>query len=169
MPDEEPQNQEESLEDVFASFREAWYAGKYPDVETFLESYSQYGEELRERIENFLMVAGTFPDPGEGEDNEASNNDNNESGFKILGDFRVLNEIGRGGMGVVYEAEQLSLERRVALKVLPFAAILDERQLRRFKNEARASAMLKHPNIVNVYSVGCKPLPGRLRPQVETT
>ena len=72
----------------------------------------------------------------------------------ILGDFRILREIGRGGMGVVYEAEQLSLGRHVALKVLPFAAMLDQQQLARFKNEARAAATLKHPNIVSVYSVG---------------
>ena len=53
-----------------------------------------------------------------------------------LGDFRIVREIGRGGMGVVYEAEQLSLARRVALKVLPFASMLDPRHLQRFKNEA---------------------------------
>ena len=58
--------------------------------------------------------------------------------------------------GVVYEAEQLSLGRRVALKVLPFAAMLDQRQLQRFKNEAAAAAQLKHSNIVSVYSVGCE-------------
>ena len=73
-----------------------------------------------------------------------------------LGDFRLLHEIGRGGMGVVYEAEQISLRRRVALKVLPFAAILDPRQLDRFRNETLAAAALKHPNIVSVYSVGCE-------------
>ena len=54
-----------------------------------------------------------------------------------LGDFRIVREIGRGGMGIVYEAEQLSLARRVALKVLPFASMLDPRQLARFRNEAR--------------------------------
>ena len=73
-----------------------------------------------------------------------------------LGDFRLLHEIGRGGMGVVYEAEQISLRRRVAVKVLPFAAILDPRQLERFRNETLAAAALKHPNIVSVYSVGCE-------------
>ena len=74
----------------------------------------------------------------------------------LLGDFHIVREIGRGGMGVVYEAEQISLGRRVALKVLPFAAMLGEQQLKRFKNEARAAATLKHPNIVSVYSVGCE-------------
>src|SRR5947209_11186645 len=73
-----------------------------------------------------------------------------------LGDYRILREIGRGGMGVVYEAEQISLGRRVALKVLPFAPALDARQLQRFQNEARASAHLNHVNIVPVYAVGCE-------------
>ena len=59
-------------------------------------------------------------------------------------------------MGVVYEAEQISLQRRVALKVLPFAAVLDPRHLQRFKNEAQAAASLRHPHIVQVYSVGCE-------------
>src|SRR5205807_1437452 len=73
-----------------------------------------------------------------------------------LGDFRIVREIGRGGMGVVYEAVQLSLGRRVALKVLPFAAALDGKQLQRFKNEAQAAAHLHHQNIVPVHFVGCE-------------
>ena len=56
---------------------------------------------------------------------------------------------------MVFEAEQLSLGRRVALKVLPFVALVDPKQLQRFQNEARAAASLNHPNIVSVYSVGC--------------
>jgi serine/threonine protein kinase len=73
-----------------------------------------------------------------------------------LGDYRLIREIGRGGMGIVYEAEQLSLSRRVALKILPFAAVLDPRHLQRFKNEALAAAHLSHPHIVDVYGIGCE-------------
>src|SRR5262249_48831405 len=61
-----------------------------------------------------------------------------------------------GGMGVVYEAEQISLRRRVALKVLPFAATMDPRRLQRFHNEAQAAACLHHINIVPVFYVGCE-------------
>src|SRR5438132_820567 len=71
-----------------------------------------------------------------------------------LGDYRLIREVGRGGMGIVYEAHQISLNRRVALKVLPFAAALDPKQLQRFKNEAQAAAQLHHNFIVPVYAVG---------------
>src|SRR5262249_50191819 len=71
-----------------------------------------------------------------------------------LGDFQIVREVGRGGMGVVYEAEQLTLRRRVALKVLPFAAVMDPRHLQRFQSEALAAAGLDHPHLVKVYGVG---------------
>src|SRR5262249_59560162 len=79
-----------------------------------------------------------------------------EPGHGVLGDYRIVREVGRGGMGVVYEAEQLSLRRRVALKVLPFAAALDSRQRQRFQHEAQAAAQLHHTNIVPVHAVGCE-------------
>ncbi|HRX78027.1 MAG: serine/threonine protein kinase [Planctomycetaceae bacterium] len=74
---------------------------------------------------------------------------------QMLGDYRLIREIGRGGMGVVYEAWQVSLDRRVALKVLPFAAVLDPKYIARFQNEVRAAAQLQHPHIVPVFGVGC--------------
>ena len=71
-----------------------------------------------------------------------------------LGDFLLLRQIGRGGMGVVYEALQRSLGRKVALKILPYAAFLDPSRLQRFKQEAQSAAALSHSNIVQVFCVG---------------
>src|SRR5262249_9722856 len=71
-----------------------------------------------------------------------------------LGDFRILREVGQGGMGVVYEAEQVSLGRHVALKVLPRKMLVDARAKRRFEREAKAAAKLHHTNIVPVFGVG---------------
>src|SRR4029077_8592691 len=82
--------------------------------------------------------------------------DETPAGLGELGDFRLLREVGRGGMGVVYEAEQISLRRRVALKVLPFAAAIDPRRLQRFKTEALTAAHVQHETIVPVHAVGCE-------------
>jgi serine/threonine protein kinase len=73
---------------------------------------------------------------------------------KRLGDYRILREVGRGGMGIVYEAEQESLGRRVALKALSATSLLDPKQVRRFEREAKAAARLHHTNIVPVFGVG---------------
>ncbi len=71
-----------------------------------------------------------------------------------LGDFRILDEIGRGGMGIVYHAYQESLGRHVAVKVLPRQSLLDSKQLQRFQREAQTAARLHHNNIVPVFGVG---------------
>ena len=71
-----------------------------------------------------------------------------------LSDYELLEEIGRGGMGVVYKAKQNSLDRIVAVKILPNAATWDCKQIARFQNEAQAAAQLNHPNIVSVHTVG---------------
>jgi tRNA A-37 threonylcarbamoyl transferase component Bud32 len=75
---------------------------------------------------------------------------------QVLGDFRIVREIGRGAMGVVYEAEQVSLKRRVALKVLRFGAAPDEEAMARFRREAETVAALHHTNVVPLFTVGCE-------------
>jgi serine/threonine protein kinase/WD40 repeat protein len=113
--------------------------GERPDLEAFCQRYPAVADVLR----NILPALGVLQRP-----------DDPTRELSTLGDFRLLGEIGRGGMGVVYEALQTSLNRRVALKVLPFAAALDIRQLKRFQTEAQAAAQLHHTNIVPVYAVG---------------
>jgi serine/threonine protein kinase len=71
-----------------------------------------------------------------------------------LGDYRIVREIGRGGMGIVFEAEQESLCRRVAVKVLPQSSLLKPQSLRRFERESRTAARLHHTNIIPVFGVG---------------
>ena len=129
-------------------------AGDEPDFSELLNRYPDQVEE----IQRLVPTIETLCHLGEEGDVNADDGAVRESimPLKDLGDFRLVREIGRGGMGVVYEAFQLSLGRRVAVKVLPLASLLDKRQLERFKNEARAAAMLKHPHIVSVYSVGCE-------------
>ncbi len=74
-----------------------------------------------------------------------------------LGDFEIVREVGRGGMGVVYEARQVSLDRKVALKVLAAGLGLTPRAVERFHREAEAAAKLHRTNIVPVYAAGAAP------------
>src|ERR1700693_3704248 len=73
---------------------------------------------------------------------------------QVLGEFRVLHRLGRGGMGQVYLAEQTSLKRKVALKLLNPELASNERSLLRFKNEAENVARATHANIVQIYTIG---------------
>jgi len=73
---------------------------------------------------------------------------------RTLGGYRIIRRLGRGGMGVVYEAQQQSLRRRIALKVLPPERAIDRGFVSRFRREAMAVAALKHPGIVQIHDVG---------------
>jgi hypothetical protein len=132
-------------------------AGAKPDRTAFLARYPAVAGALANCLDALEFVHAAAPqlETPEGNRPDGFLHSAPDMGTP-LGDFRIVREIGRGGMGVVYEAEQLSLGRRVALKVLPFAAALDSKQLQRFKNEAHAAAGLQHTNIVPVYFVGCE-------------
>src|SRR5262249_10498146 len=73
---------------------------------------------------------------------------------RVLGDYTLLRQVGRGGMGVVYEAWQRSMDRRVALKVLPAGLLADSRAVARFRREAKLAGRLHHPNVVSAYGMG---------------
>ncbi len=143
---------------VLDDFRTRQQRGEHPEVEEYAARHPEAADLLRRVLATFqLLEASSSPSPpfeegAAGGCSGAVADDPPLSG--TLGDFRLLREVGRGGMGIVYEAEQISLGRRVALKVLPFAATLDPRQLQRFQNEARAAASLRHEHIVAVHAVG---------------
>jgi tetratricopeptide (TPR) repeat protein len=133
-------------------FLERLGRGEEPQVEDYTSRYPAVADVLRQVLP--ALQAWRTPDPDPASPDRLSDPAGRLTGF--LGDYRIVAEVGRGGMGIVYEAEQVSLGRRVALKVLPFAAALDARQLQRFKNEAVAAAHLHHPHIVPVHFVGCE-------------
>src|SRR5262249_40948562 len=156
---------DQRLNDLLVAYIEAVEEGRGPAREEFLSRNPEFAEELAEFLaarEQLGGLAAVGPRAGaggrEGVSPEAADS-RGAVGTQLpangtLGDFRLVREIGRGGMGIVYEAVQISLNRRVALKVLPFAATMDPRHLQRFKNEARAAASLHHGHDVQVYAVG---------------
>jgi WD40 repeat protein/serine/threonine protein kinase len=131
-------------------------SGQPPEVETFISHYPEIAAELRDCLAGLAFLRQTAREIESSSDGVARQMTEPLDLGTPLGDFRLIRELGRGGMGVVYEAEQLSLSRRVALKVLPFASLLDKRHLVRFQNESRAAAMLKHSGIVSVFQTGCE-------------
>ena len=140
-----------ALEEYQAALR----SGRSVDRAAFLIEHADVADKMDEclaALELLQSVAGAIA-PASGTVESASLLQPGD----VLGDFRILREIGRGGKGVVYEAEQLGLpDRRVAVKILPGAASLDARAVQRFRVEAQAAACLNHPNIVPVFAVGCE-------------
>ena len=120
----------------------------------YTDRYPELAEEIRELFPAMVQVeqaeGGRQVEAVERTGDFASANPS----LSQIGDYRILREIGRGGMGVVYEAEQVSLGRRVALKVLAGHVSGDRMVQERFRREARAAARLHHTNIVPVYEVG---------------
>ncbi len=136
-------------------FIERQRLGQNPSVEGYALANPELADEIRLAFPALLVIDELKPASGDvtGHFNAAAVVVRGTT-LERLGDFRVLREAGRGGMGVVYEAEQESLGRRVALKVLAAHAIADAAQVKRFEREARAAAQLHHTNIVPVFGVG---------------
>jgi tetratricopeptide (TPR) repeat protein len=146
-----PTEPDAGLDELLDGIAEKVRAGEPVDVEALARAHPGRAGELRRMLPAMQVLADLDASCRPGGPGDPSRE---VSSLGALGDFRLLREVGRGGMGVVYEAEQISLGRRVALKVLPLAATMDPRYLQRFHNEARAAAALHHPNIVPVYAVG---------------
>ncbi len=141
--------------DVLADeFAERLRRGETPPVQEYVERYPELAEQIQEVFPSVVLLEQlNSQHESEVEWLEQRAQDSLPLGFH-LGDFEVVREIGRGGMGIVYEAVQQSLHRPVALKVLNTGAIHSSKQVIRFQREAAAAARLHHTNIVPVFGVG---------------
>ena len=145
----------ESLDDddlldvVVEEFTAICRTGATPQPTEFAARYPRIAEQLNELLPTIAAIEQT----------KSSSDPSLIQGLRgnapeRLGDYRIVREIGRGGMGVVYEAVQESLGRTVALKVLPQQMLADAKRVERFEQEARIAARLHHTNIVPVFGVG---------------
>src|ERR1700740_614246 len=136
------------LADEFAA---RYRRGERPSLQEYIDRHPELAADIREFFPALAEVEQVKEDCREAPEPPPAGP---LPPLERLGDYRILREIGHGGMGVVYEAEQVSLGRHVALKVLLTHSLLDPKQLQRFQREARSAARLHHTNIVPVYGVG---------------
>ena len=144
--DSNPTEHEECLGEAIEAYLTLAEAGEAPDPEEFAARYPDLEMELREAFEGLALVRGLVGD-SRGESGSL------RAGRRVAG-YRIVRELGRGGMGIVYEAVHVDLDRPVALKVLGYAAAPDSNSRRRFLNEAKTAAGLHHTYIVPVFDVG---------------
>lgn len=136
------------LDEIVEQFLAEVNAGRRPSIDSYLQRFPELAEELREVLEACALINEADPNEEELEPPIS------EAAGTRVGEYVILGEIGRGGMGVVYEAEQESLGRRVALKLIQQSYAKDAEARERFRREARAAARLHHTNIVPVFEVG---------------
>jgi WD40 repeat protein/serine/threonine protein kinase len=137
------------LDHLAGEFAERFRRGERPSLQEYIDRHPQLADDIRE-----LFPAMVEIEQAEGDRRQTDEPTAKTPPLEQLGDFRILREIGHGGMGIVYEAEQVSLGRHVALKVLPRKMLVDAQTQRRFEREAKAAAKLHHTNIVPVFGVG---------------
>ena len=124
--------------------------GENPQIEEYKRRHPDLASEIDDVFPALEMLEQCRPNRGE----HRAMSSVDDSIPDRIGDYRIIQEIGRGGMGVVYEAEHATMSRRVALKVLPRNSATDPAKLARFRREAREAGRLHHSNIVPVFEVG---------------
>ena len=142
------------VEQLAEEFAQRLRRGETPSLSEYVRRYPEHANEIREVFPALVMMEQLKPGSGDRSGAALGQGVGAACGLGRLGDYLIVRELGRGGMGVVYEAEQVSLGRHVALKVLPPAALLNPTFRERFRREARAAASLHHTNIVPVFGVG---------------
>ncbi len=153
----ETRSPERELVELLAEeFAGRYRRGERPPLSEYTARYPEHAEEIRDLFPALLIMEQIAFDSAGAASALAgpSLREQLVEHPERLGDYRILREIGRGGMGIVYEAEQVSLGRRVALKVLPQQLRPNLKQRQRFEREARSAASLHHTNIVPVFGVG---------------
>ncbi len=145
-------SQRDLIERLADTFITAYRAGQRPSIEDYVEQYPELADQLRDLIGALVVLERNAPNQRYGALPPGPALDRNTP--REIGDFAIVREIGRGGMGVVYEAVQQSLGRHVALKVLGSPGLLNPVHLERFRLEARAAGRLHHSHIVPVFGVG---------------
>ncbi len=147
----EPDEERDPLEVLAAEFIARQRSGGFPSVSEYAAKYPELAAEIQEL---FPAIAAVERLKVHKEEASGARVSLGAPKLERLGDFRILGEIGRGGMGIVYEAFQESLGRHVAVKVLPRQSLLNPRQVQRFRRESQTAARLHHTNIVPVFGVG---------------
>ena len=142
------------LEVLAEEFVDRYRRGERPSMREFAQKHPDLAEQIRDLFPALVAMEefGSVGGPANGPALPRPAADHSTPGQ--LGEYRILREVGRGGMGVVYEAVQESLGRHVALKVLPFHGSISSVHLERFRREVQAAAKLHHTNIVSVFGVG---------------
>jgi serine/threonine protein kinase/WD40 repeat protein len=149
-----PSSGPDLFNDLAHEFTERYRRGERPSLEEYTERYPELADEIRQLFPALVMMEELGSGVASPSTQITSMTLRPAPIPERLGDYRILREIGRGGMGIVYEAIQESLGRHVALKVLPSGHQIGPVQLKRFEREAKAAALLHHTNIVPVFGVG---------------
>ncbi len=140
------------IEMLAEDFSRRLHAGEHPTIEEYLQNYPSYADGIRKLFPIVAILEEAKP--GAPRMASATVQEPALPAQTQFGDFVIQREVGRGGMGVVYEASQRSLNRRVALKVLPANYLPSAKHVMRFKREAHSAARLHHTNIAPVFGVG---------------